>query len=422
MRVLLSTIGSRGDVRPLVALALQLRALDHEVHFCVPPDFRQWIESFGMTVTPIGAEVRKLAAARTATATPPPRLTPEQRQQVAKGLVATQFETIATVARRCDVIVAATAVQIAARSIAETLGIAYIFAAYAPTVLPSEHHPPPGLPPVPGQPALSTTDHRELWVLDTVRFHTLFGGALNAHRGALGLAPVSDVRRHMFTDRPWLAADPTLAPWPDPADDDVVQTGAWILSDDRPLPRRLEAFLDNGEPPIYFGFGSARAPQHAGPVLLQAARALRRRVIMSRDWFDVSLGDNDIDCLPIGEVNVQALFRRVAAVVHHGGAGTTTAAALAGAPQVVIPHLYDQYYWARQVQRLGIGTALAPGTPRAESLTLALEHTLTPDVLARAQAVAGTIRRDGAQRAARQLERSVAPAFNRRRRVQRPRI
>jgi vancomycin aglycone glucosyltransferase len=40
MRVLLSTIGSRGDVQPLIALAMQLRVLGHDVHLCVPPDFR----------------------------------------------------------------------------------------------------------------------------------------------------------------------------------------------------------------------------------------------------------------------------------------------------------------------------------------------------------------------------------------------
>ncbi|HKH94701.1 MAG TPA: glycosyltransferase [Gemmatimonadaceae bacterium] len=43
MRVLLSTIGSRGDVQPLVALAMQLRALGEDVHLCVPPDFREWM-------------------------------------------------------------------------------------------------------------------------------------------------------------------------------------------------------------------------------------------------------------------------------------------------------------------------------------------------------------------------------------------
>ena len=58
MRVLLSTIGSRGDVQPLVALALQLKALGQEVRLCVPPDFRDWIEGLGIPVTPIGPEVR----------------------------------------------------------------------------------------------------------------------------------------------------------------------------------------------------------------------------------------------------------------------------------------------------------------------------------------------------------------------------
>ena len=57
MRVLLSTIGSRGDVQPLVALALELRAFGQEVRLCVPPDFRDWIDGLGLPVTPIGPEL-----------------------------------------------------------------------------------------------------------------------------------------------------------------------------------------------------------------------------------------------------------------------------------------------------------------------------------------------------------------------------
>ena len=63
MRVLLSTIGSRGDVQPLVALALQLRAVGQEVRLCVPPDFQDWIDRLGIPVTPIGPELRKAIAA-----------------------------------------------------------------------------------------------------------------------------------------------------------------------------------------------------------------------------------------------------------------------------------------------------------------------------------------------------------------------
>jgi len=406
MRVLFSTIGSRGDVQPLVALASHLKALGHEVRVCAPPDFREWIESLGIPMTPIGPEVRRFAASRpmaTQAQNPP---TPEQRRQMAKATVGTQFETITTAAQGCDIVVAATALQIAARSVAEKMGIPYIFVAYSPIVLPSSHHPPPPLPPLPGEAPASTNDNRELWARDAARFNTLFGAALNAHRESLGLAPVSDVRSYMVTDRPWLAADPTLGPWPDPARDGVFQTGAWILPDERPLSRELDRFLESGEPPIYFGFGSTRATQDAGQVMLHAARALGRRAIVSQGWFDVSLIENEADCLSIGEVNVHALFSRVAAVVHHGGAGTTTAAALAGSPQVVIPNHYDQHYWAQRVHILGIGAAHAPSAPTIDSLAGALDRTLLPDVAARARSIAAAVRRDGTQIAA---ERLIAP-------------
>jgi vancomycin aglycone glucosyltransferase len=403
MRVLLSTIGSRGDVQPLVALALHLKARGQEVRLCVPPDFREWIEGFGIEVTPIGPEVRAFSAARPMATQPRTGPTLEQRQKMAEATVATQFKTLATAAHGCDIIVAATALQIAARSIAEKIGIAYVFAAYSPTVLPSPHHAPPPLPPLPGQTPLPTNDNRELWARDTARFNDLFGPALNRHRASLGLSQIDDVRSYMLTDCPWLAADLTLGPWPDPGDARVFQTGAWILPDERPLSGELQTFLEDGEPPVYFGFGSTRAPQDTGQVLLQAARAVGRRAIVSRGWFDASLVENDADCLSIGEVNVHALFPRAAAVVHHGGAGTTAAAALAGTPQVVIPNVYDQHYWARQVGRLGIGTAHASGTPTTESLTDALEQTLTPNVAGRAKSIAGAVRRDGVRVAAERI-------------------
>jgi vancomycin aglycone glucosyltransferase len=252
-------------------------------------------------------------------------------------------------------------------------------------------------------PTPAPTDYPEFWARDAERFNATFGVALNSSRASLGLAPVSDVRSHIFTDRPWLAADPTLGPWPDPEDQAVFQTGAWILPDERPLSPELETFLDAGEPPVYFGFGSIRASEDLSQVMIKSARALGRRAIVSRGWAELSLVDDEPDCLAIGEVNQQALFKRVAAVVHHGGAGTTTAAARAGAPQVVIPQLYDQHYWARRIHHLGIGTAHAPGTPTTDSLTSALRHALQPDVAARAQSITTAVRSDGALAAARRL-------------------
>jgi vancomycin aglycone glucosyltransferase len=407
MRVLLSTIGSQGDVQPLVALALQLRDLGQEVRLCVPPDFREWIDGLGLPVTPIGPELRKLTASSPAPPTPAPP-SPERLRQIMEATVATQFETITAAAQGCDVIVGATALQIAAPSVAERLGIPYVFAAYCPTVLPSPHHAPIPLGMLGQTPAPETADNRELWAEDARHWNDTWGPVLNAHRASAGLAPVDDVRGYVLTGRPWLAADPTLAPWPDPADPTVFQTGAWILPDERPLSPEIETFLAAGEPPVYFGFGSMRAPQDVNDVITKTARELGRRAIVSRGWGDLSLVDSRQDCFAIDEVNQQALFKRAAAVVHHGGAGTTTAAALAGAPQVVVPQLYDQHYFAQRVHDLGVGAAHPPGAATTDSLTRALQYALRPAAAARAHSVAEHMQRDGARAAAERVVRAVS--------------
>jgi vancomycin aglycone glucosyltransferase len=286
------------------------------------------------------------------------------------------------------------------------MGIPYVFAAYCANVLPSPHHAPPPLPPLPGEiPLAATARHEERWARDTDRFNALFGPTLNSCRATIGLPPVEDVRHHILGERPWLAADPVLGPWPDPDDADVFQPGAWILEDDRPLSPEIESFLDAGDPPVYFGFGSIRATVDLSKVMIETARALGRRAIVLRGWADLSLPDDSPDCLAIDETNLQALFTRVVATVHHGGAGTTTTAALGGAAQVIIPQMYDQHYWAQQVERLGIGIAHGAGAPTIASLTSALERAVQSDVAARARSVAGTVRRDGTDIAARQLVR-----------------
>lgn len=398
MRVLLSTIGTRGEVQPLVALAVELQALGQEPVICAPPDFRDWIDGLRISMVSIGPHVRNFAAIAPGTRPPP-----EQLRQLAADSVAAQFATIKEAGRGCDVVVAGGALQIGARSVTEQLGIRYVYASYCPITLPSPHHAPPALRLRGDVPPDGATDNRTLWARDAQRFNDTFGPVLNAHRASAGLPPVSDVQSHIFTNHPWLAADPTLAPWDAPADLDVVQTGAWILPDERPLSPELETFLDAGEPPIYFGFGSVRVPGDLSHVLIQAARALGRRAIVFCGWADLSLIDDAPDCISVEEVNQQALFQRVAAVAHHGGAGTTTAAARAGAPQVVIPQMYDQHYWAQRIDHLGIGSAHPPVTPTIDSLAKVLSRAVEPAVVAQARSLAAAVRTDGARTAAERL-------------------
>ncbi|QIY58692.1 glycosyltransferase family 1 protein [Streptomyces sp. RPA4-5] len=403
MRAVLSTYGSRGDVEPLVGLAVQLRALGAEVRVCAPPDeeFGDLLDGVGVPMVPVGPSARELTAAA-----PPPSSFP----RYAAELIAGQLDAVTEAAEGCDVLVATGMLPTTAGalSVAEKLGIRSVSVTFQQLGLPSPHHPPlayPGRPFPPG-----VTDNRVLWALDAESINALFGVALNTNRAAIGLHPVDDVRAYVVGDRPWLATDPVLDPWQESADLGVVQTGAWIRPDARPLPDGLEAFLGAGGPPVYVGFGSM--PLHASTdiarVAIEAVRAQGRRALVRRGWADLELIDDRDDCFVVGEVNQQALFGRVAAVVHHGGAGTTTTAARAGAPQVVVPQAADQPYWARRVAELGIGAAHDGPTPTVNSLSAALRTTLTPETRVRARAVAGTIRTDGAAVAAKLLRDAVS--------------
>lgn len=397
MRVLLSTIGSRGDVEPLVALALRLKTLGHDVRICAPPDFHDLIEGLGISAFDVGPQLR--GPAGTAGPAPQGRPTPEQLRALAEATVGSQFTAVEKAAAGCDVIVAATALQVAARSVAESLGIPYIYTSYCPVALPSAHHAPP---PMPGQPPpAEPADNLALWEGVAAQMNGMFGAALNARRASLGLPPVADVASHIYGSQPWLAADPMLGPWPEAAGTHVFQTGAWLRDDPRRLPAEVEAFIDAAEPPVYFGLGSMRVPSETSRLMIEAARANGRRAIVSRGWAGLSLIDDAPDCLLVDEVNQQALFQRVAAVVHHGGAGTTTVATRAGAPQLVLPQVYDQHYWGRRVADLGIGLTLA--APAAGSLAESLGRVLQPGMATAARSVAGRIRADGALVAAQRI-------------------
>lgn len=391
MRVLLSTWGSRGDVEPVLALAVRLQELGAQARVCAPPDFAEQSARLGVEMVPAGQSVRALVHGTNGTRPS----TPADAPRVAAALVAEHFETVGAAAEGCDAVVATGLMPAGVRSVAESRGIPYVLAAFHSGSFPSPHRSPlprPGKPFPPGE-----TDNRVLWDIDAERVNALYREPLNTHRAAIGLPPVDNVRDHVFTDRPWLATDPTLSPWPGSPYLDVVQTGAWILRDERPLPRDLEDFLDAGEPPVFVSMGSVRAPEDVARVAIEAVRAHGRRIVVGSGWAELGLIDDEDDCFVVGEVNHQALFGRVAAVVHHGGAGTTTTTAMAGAPQVVVPQIADQPYWGERIAALKIGAAHQGSTPTVESLSAALAIALAAETRAQAATVAGMIRTDGTE-------------------------
>jgi vancomycin aglycone glucosyltransferase len=99
MRVLLSTYGSRGDVEPMVGLAVQLRALGAEMRVCAPPDFVELLARVGVPLVPVGQPVRPLGTGAT-------RPSAEDLPPHAAELVAAQCDTVAAAVEECDAPVA----------------------------------------------------------------------------------------------------------------------------------------------------------------------------------------------------------------------------------------------------------------------------------------------------------------------------
>ncbi|MEU7875674.1 glycosyltransferase [Dactylosporangium sp. NPDC049140] len=384
MRVILSTYDSRGGVEPLAALAVQLKELGAEALVCAPPDCAERLAELGVPLVPIGKPTRELVHGSG---------TPDVNR-LAADFIGLQLDRLAKAAQGCDAIVTSGLLPVVAgaQSVAELLGVPSVNVSYCPVFLSSPHHRPP---PLPGRPVpADVTDPAALDELDAANYNGFLREPLNEHRAAAGLPPVDDVRAFVRTARPWLAADPVLAPWPG-GRAGVVQTGAWFVTDERPLPADLEAFLDAGPLPVFLSFGSMPAPEGFARAAVDAIRARGRRVVLGRGWAGL---DGDEDCFVVGEVNQQALFKRVAVAIHHGGAGTTTTATRAGVPQIVVPQWADQPYFAGRVAALGIGAAAGAG-----SLDQALDVALRPGTRQRAAAVAATVRTDGAAVAARRL-------------------
>jgi UDP:flavonoid glycosyltransferase YjiC (YdhE family) len=122
--------------------------------------------------------------------------------------------------------------------------------------------------------------------------------------------------------------------------------------------RRLDDFLNNGEPPIVFTLGTS-AVTVAGDFYRTSIEAVRRG-----GWRAVLLtGADPRNHIPPDDVPstvlvaqyaaYSVLFPRSAAVVHSGGIGTIAQTLRAGVPSLVVPHAADQPDNAHRLTRLG---------------------------------------------------------------------
>jgi vancomycin aglycone glucosyltransferase len=407
MRVLLAPHGTRGDVQPMLALADALAARHHDVDFLVPANFVDWVRAHGFDAESNGVDVEAVLNGPGADL----QSLRWQRRHLSE-LIVRLFDSLGRYSGDADLIVGA-GIQMAAGAVAEQRDVPYATAVFCPCAVPSRWTPPP---PIKTQ-TLPHWVNRLLWDLGGPLTSLALRGLLNQGRATLGLRPLHDVLDQLAGDLILVAADRDLGPLGDDAPARAVATDAWVLArDEAPVDPRLEAFLALDPAPIYVGFGSmvaARAPALAADVVA-AVRATGRAAIVASGWTDlgrhVEAGD---DLLIVRALPHAVVLPRVAAAIHHGGAGTTTAAAAAGVPQVVLPHILDQFYWAHRVAHLGLGPHGMPvDLVTADTVAGRLDEALTdPRYRRRAIEVARAVRaRNGAAAAVDRLERLVSAA------------
>ena len=355
MRIALAAEGTRGDVHPLIALGASLRAQGHDVVLCCPPDFAEAARAAGLEHRSVGRPVREYLTRRAHVLHGRAFGVLREMEHYGRTIIEAQFAALPDAVRGADLVVAG-GVQVAARSAAELCGVPYRYIAYCPAIVPSAEHAPAFLP-IGGR---SRRGNRAAWGLVRAGLNATVRRSLNGYRRALGLAPARDLFAHLVGDRLLLAADRALAPLPTDLAFPCDQVPCLHPFDaDEALPDKLEQFLASGPPPVYLGFGSMTDPDPRVTTarLVEAVTRAGHRALLAAGWAGLGEGPLPEGVMTIGTVSHATVFPHCAAIVHHGGAGTTTTAARAGVPQVVVPHVLDQFYWAGRVTALGIGTA-----------------------------------------------------------------
>ncbi len=194
----------------------------------------------------------------------------------------------------------------------------------------------------------------------------VYGRIVDRTRREHGLAPARARRMFEAGGEALLTLgcySPRFAALPDdaPANTELVgfpmfdgATGARAVPDPA-----LEAFLADGAPPLVFTLGTfaVLAPNGFYETAAAAARQLGMRAVLLTGGKGPARRDGDI--FTCGYAPHSQLFPRAAAIIHHGGAGTIGQALRAGKPQLVVPHMGDQYDHAARIQRLGIGRRVA---------------------------------------------------------------
>ena len=144
----------------------------------------------------------------------------------------------------------------------------------------------------------------------------------------------------------------------------------------------LAAWLQEADPPVFFGFGSMPVldPQSITGMITEVAERLGVRALVGAGWSEIPAGPSaDRRVFVSAAFDHDKVLPHCRAAVHHGGAGTTHTVVRAGIPAVVAHVFADQPFWGRRITQLGLGADLPFRKMNADRLHDALVRALTPE-------------------------------------------
>jgi rhamnosyltransferase subunit B len=359
-RIVLTTVGSLGDLHPMVAIALSLRDRGHDIVFATSKEYQAKIESLGLKFHALRPYDMKMDDPKLMELMMDLRKGTERvfRDYIFANLRETFIDLMAA-AQNADLIVSHEIV-FATPIVAEKLQIPWVFCALVPGSFFSAYDP-MVLPPFPALAKLRPLGPRvNRLVRDYARFISRsWGEPVHQLRLEIGLPPVN----HPIIDDKFspylnlaLFSQIMAVPQPDwPAK--TVVTGFTFYDGKQSgvgLTPELQHFLDTGEPPIVFTLGSAAVfvPGKFYQESIQAAQQLNRRAVLligkNQLPEDLPAGIIACDYAPYSEI-----FPRACAIVHQGGIGTTAQGLRSGRPTIVVPYSHDQPDNAARLERLG---------------------------------------------------------------------
>ena len=417
MRIAIIAAGSRGDVQPPAGLAAALAARGHAVRFIAPPEFGALVPP-GIAFAPLPIDIRaELGASQMFERGRNPIVFIRNFLEMSRRLARDMTIACRDATNACDVVVGTGLADYAASCAAEYWKVPCVHGFMQPLIA-SRDFPSPLVPPLPFRlpgwinRLQSKAMAGAIWLPVRLIANSVVRKTLNLAPSPLALPVEAEARRGepmaMAYSRHLL---PRGSDWPA----NVEVTGFWFLDapHDWAPPQGLTRFLDNGDPPVYVGFGSMvmKDPRATLRAVLDAIAQAGCRAVISAGWGAMRADNLPPQVFAIDEAPHDWLFPHMAAVVHHGGAGTTGAALRAGKPSVVVPFLLDQFFWGARLKAIEVAPAAIPH----RGLTTAKLGTALKQVLgdagmrARAQAVGEAVRaEDGIGRMVALVE-SAAP-------------